>query len=145
MLAAEQVGGAQACLDFTLAYAKDRVQFGRPIGSFQAVKHALADMVADIEAARSAALYAALAVDQGGEDVQAATSAALAWCTDAYRRCAGQAIQLHGGVGFTWEHQAHLHFKRAWSSGDLLGAPDLHRERVAVLLGLDAPPAEPAS
>jgi alkylation response protein AidB-like acyl-CoA dehydrogenase len=139
LLAAEAVGGAQACLDMTLAYATERKQFGRAIGSFQAVKHALADMVADIEAARSAALYAALAVDQGGPDAEAAAAASLAWCLDAYKRCAGQAIQLHGGVGFTWEHLPHLYFKRAWSSAALLGQPDRLRESVAVLTGLDAP------
>jgi alkylation response protein AidB-like acyl-CoA dehydrogenase len=139
LLAAEHTGGAAACLAATLAYAKDRVQFGRPIGGFQAVKHALADMMAAVESSRSAALYAALAVDQGGDLLWEAASAACAWSSDAYRHCAGQAIQLHGGVGFTWEHQSHLYFKRARASGAWLGAPSLHRERVARLIGLDEP------
>ncbi|KQV64146.1 acyl-CoA dehydrogenase family protein [Caulobacter sp. Root343] len=145
LLAAEAVGVAQACLDMTLAYVQERKQFGRTIGSFQAVKHALADMVADIEAARSAALYGVLAIDQGGPDASAAASASLAWCLDAAKRCAGQAIQLHGGVGFTWEHLAHLYFKRAWSNATFLGAPERHREHVAARMGLDAtaPSSEP--
>ncbi|MBF5094909.1 acyl-CoA dehydrogenase [Azospirillum sp. INR13] len=136
LLAAEQAGGAAFCLSTTVEYAQQRVQFGRLIGSFQAVKHELADMMVAVEAARSAALYAAVAIDQGGEAVFEAGSVARSWCTDAYRMCAGEAIQLHGGIGFTWEHHAHLYFKRAWSSSTWFGDAAHHRERVARLIGL---------
>ena len=124
-LAAEQVGGAQRCLDLSVAYAKERVQFGRPIGSFQAIKHKCADMMLLVESARSAAYHAALVAAQGGEELAAAASLAKAWCGDAYFRCAGEAIQIHGGVGFTWEYDPHLHFKRARSSQSLLGDAEL--------------------
>lgn len=137
LLAAEQTGGAAFCLATGVEYARQRVQFGRTIGSFQAVKHALADMMVAVEAARSAALYAAAATDQDGDELAAACSAAKSWCSEAYRACAGEAIQLHGGIGFTWEHHAHLYFKRAWSSSAWLGDPAHHRERVARLIGLD--------
>lgn len=136
LLAAEQTGGAAFCLSTTVEYAQQRVQFGRLIGSFQAVKHELADMMVAVEAARSAALYAAVAIDQGGDAVFEAGSVARSWCTDAYRMCAGEAIQLHGGIGFTWEHHAHLYFKRAWSSSTWFGDAAHHRERVARLIGL---------
>ena len=144
LLAAEQTGGAAFCLSSTVEYAAQRVQFGRTIGSFQAVKHELADMVSRIEAGRSAALTSAAMIDawlsgQAGEDeLLAATSGAAAWCAETYRFCAGQAIQLHGGIGFTWEHQAHLYFKRAWFTSQWLGDPASHRERVARAIGLDA-------
>ncbi|RYY47334.1 MAG: acyl-CoA dehydrogenase [Sphingomonadales bacterium] len=130
LLAAEQAGGARQCLDMTADYARQRVQFGRPIGSFQAVKHMLADMMVSVESARSAALLAAAAID-GGDDPAEACSIARAWCSDEYLHCAGQAIQLHGGIGFTWEHPAHRYFKRARSSATWLGAATEHRERVA--------------
>ena len=136
LLAAEQTGGAAFCLSTTVDYAQQRVQFGRLIGSFQAVKHELADMMVAVEAARSAALYAAAAIDQGGDALFEASSVARSWCTDAYRMCAGEAIQLHGGIGFTWEHHAHLYFKRAWSSSTWFGDAAHHRERVAQLIGL---------
>lgn len=139
LLASEQSGGAQFCLSSTVDYAKQRVQFGRVIGSFQAVKHELADMMVVVEAARSAALYAAAAIDEGGDELFEAASVARVWCSEAYRRCAAEAIQLHGGIGFTWEHHAHFYFKRARSSSTWLGAPELHRERVAELIGLDTP------
>ena len=135
-LAAEQVGGAQRCLDLSVAYAKERVQFGRPIGSFQALKHKCADMMLFVESARSAAWHAAEVAAQGGEGLAAAASLAKAYCGDAYFRCAGEAIQIHGGVGFTWEYDPHLHFKRARSSQSLLGDPSFHRERVARAIGL---------
>jgi alkylation response protein AidB-like acyl-CoA dehydrogenase len=137
LLASEQTGGAQFCLSSTVDYAKQRVQFGRAIGSFQAVKHELADMMVAVEAARSAALYAATAIDAGGDELFEAASVARVWCSEAYRRCAAEAIQLHGGIGFTWEHHAHLYFKRARSSSTWLGEPALHRERIAQLIGLD--------
>jgi alkylation response protein AidB-like acyl-CoA dehydrogenase len=138
LLASEQTGGAQFCLSSTVDYAKQRVQFGRVIGSFQAVKHELADMMVAVEAARSAALYAAAAIDAGSDELFEAASVARVWCSEAYRHCAAEAIQLHGGIGFTWEHHAHLYFKRAHSSSTWLGEPAFHRERVAQLMGLDA-------
>jgi len=137
LLAAEQTGGADCCLSSTVEYAKERVQFGRPIGSFQAVKHELADMMVAVEAARSAALYAAAAIDQGTQELFEAASVARVWCSEAFQHCAAEAIQLHGGIGFTWEHHAHLYFKRARSSSTWLGEPALHRERVARLIGLE--------
>jgi alkylation response protein AidB-like acyl-CoA dehydrogenase len=129
------VGGAQRVLDLSVDYAKQRVQFGRPIGSFQAIKHQCADMMLRVEAARSAAYYAACVAAEGG-DLPVAASLASAYCGDAYFQCAGDAIQIHGGVGFTWEYDPHLYFKRARASRSLLGAPAWHRERVARSLGL---------
>jgi alkylation response protein AidB-like acyl-CoA dehydrogenase len=134
LLASEQTGGAEFCLSSTVEYSKQRVQFGRVIGSFQAVKHELADMMVAVEAARSAALYAAAAIDAGGEELFEAASVARVWCSEAYRHCAAEAIQLHGGIGFTWEHHAHWYFKRARSSSTWLGDPVLHRERIAQLI-----------
>jgi alkylation response protein AidB-like acyl-CoA dehydrogenase len=134
LLASEQTGGAEFCLSSTVDYAKQRVQFGRVIGSFQAVKHELAEMMVAVEAAHSAALYAAAAIDAGGDELFEAASVARVWCSEAYRHCAAEAIQLHGGIGFTWEHHAHLYFKRARSSSTWLGEPVFHRERVAQLI-----------
>jgi alkylation response protein AidB-like acyl-CoA dehydrogenase len=135
-LAAEQVGGAQRCLDMSVAYAKERVQFGRPIGSFQAIKHKCADMMVEVESARSASYYAGWAASQGTEDLPVAAALAKAFCSDAYFRCAAQSLQIHGGVGFTWEYDVHLYFKRARSSEILFGSPAYHRERVARQIGL---------
>ncbi|HXK24972.1 MAG TPA: acyl-CoA dehydrogenase family protein [Myxococcota bacterium] len=135
-LAAEQVGGAQRCLDLAVAYAKERVQFGRPIGSFQAIKHKCADMMLLVESARSAARHAAEVARGGGEELATAASLAKSYCGDAFFHCAGEAIQIHGGVGFTWEYDPHLYFKRARSSQSLLGEPSYHRERVARAMGL---------
>ena len=136
MLAAEQVGGAQRCLDMAVAYAKVRVQFGRPIGSFQAIKHKCADMLLDVESARSAAYYAASVLDEGGEDPEVAAALAKAHCSVANTRVAGENIQIHGGIGFTWEHPAHLYYKRAKTSEFLYGDPAWHRERLADLVGI---------
>ena len=133
-LAAEAVGGAQACLDRTVAYARERVQFGRPIGSFQAYKHRLADMMVDIEQARSALYWAACAVDEGSDDAALALHAAKSFCADTFFKCAGDMIQLHGGIGFTWEHDAHLFFKRARSVQTLLENGAWHREQVAAMI-----------
>lgn len=130
-LAAEALGGAEAALQRTVAYAMERVQFGRPIGSFQAYKHRLADMMIEIEQARSAVYWAACAVDEGSDEAALALPAAKAFCADTFFMCAGNMIQLHGGIGFTWEHDAHLFFKRARSIQTLLGSGDLHRETVA--------------
>jgi alkylation response protein AidB-like acyl-CoA dehydrogenase len=145
LLAAEQVGGAQHLLDLTVEYAKTRLQFGRPIGSFQAVKHRLADMLVLVEHARSAAYHAAWALQDGTDDPFLATSIAQATCSDAYYRVAADAIQLHGGIGFTWEHQAHLYYKRAVTDAALLGSAEAHRDRIAaaVLDRAVATPGEP--
>ncbi len=135
-LAAEQVGGAQRCLDMAVAYAKERQQFGRPIGSFQAIKHKCADMLVAVESARSALYYAACIADDQSDDLATNASLAKAWCSEAYFKCAADNIQIHGGVGFTWEYDPHLHFKRARASESWLGTPADHRERVARALGL---------
>lgn len=132
-LAAEALGGAQAALDRTVAYARERVQFGRSIGSFQAYKHRLADMMVEIEQARSAVCWAACALDEASDDASLALHAAKSFSADTFRMCAGNMIQLHGGIGFTWEHDAHLFFKRARSIASMLGDSDWHREQVAVL------------
>jgi len=137
-VAAEALGGAQACLDRTVAYAKERVQFGRQIGSFQAYKHRLADMMIEIEQARSAVYWAACAVDEGADDVQLALHAAKSFAADTYFKCAGDMIQLHGGIGFTWEHDAHLFFKRARAIQSMLGHGNWHREQVATMILGDA-------
>lgn len=137
-VAAEALGGAQATLDRTVAYAKDRVQFGRPIGSFQAYKHRLADMMVEIEQARSAVYWAACAVDEGSQEAPLALHAAKSFAADTYFRCAGDMIQLHGGIGFTWEHDAHLFFKRARAIQSMLGAGHWHREEVAKMILGDA-------
>ncbi len=135
-LSAEQVGGAQACLEMAVAYAKVRKQFGRPIGSFQAIKHKCADMLAQVESARSAAYYAAWAVSEDNEERRLMAGLAKSYCSGAYFSSAGENIQIHGGIGFTWEHDAHLYFKRAKSSELLFGDPSHHREKIAVQLGL---------
>jgi alkylation response protein AidB-like acyl-CoA dehydrogenase len=136
LLAAEQVGGAQKCLDMAVDYAKVRVQFGKPIGSFQAIKHKCADMLLDVESARSAAYYAAGTLDEAPDDVLVAAALAKAHCSGAYTRVAGENIQIHGGIGFTWEHPAHLYYKRAKTSELLLGDPATQRERLAELVGI---------
>ena len=130
-LAAEQVGGAQRCLDMAVAYAKERVQFGRAIGSFQAIKHKCADMMVAVESARSATYYAGCAVAEASDRVAQLASTAKAWASESYFRCAAEALQIHGGVGFTWEYDVHLHLKRARSMEAFLGTPAWHRERVA--------------
>ncbi|NVI92808.1 acyl-CoA dehydrogenase family protein [Actinomadura sp. BRA 177] len=135
-LAAEQLGGAQKTLDMTVEYAKVRHQFGRPIGSFQAIKHRCADMFVLVESARSAVLNASGVADESPEELPGAAALAKAYCSDAYFHTAGEAIQIHGGIGFTWEHDAHLYFKRAQGSRQLFGTPDRHRERLAEVAGL---------
>jgi alkylation response protein AidB-like acyl-CoA dehydrogenase len=135
-LAAEQVGGAQQCLDMSVEYAKQRVQFGRPIGSFQAIKHKCADMLLEVESAKSAAYYAGWAAAEASDELPVVASLAKAYCSDAYFHAAAENIQIHGGIGFTWEHDAHLYFKRAKSSELLLGDPTYHRELLAQRIGL---------
>ena len=135
-LAAEQTGGAQRCLDLAVAYAKTRVQFGRPIGSFQAIQHACADLLLLVESSRSASYYAACVAAEDAPDLSAAASLAKAYCSDAYFRCAADCLQIHGGVGFTWEYDVHLHLKRAKAGEHFLGSPSSHRERIAKHMGL---------
>jgi alkylation response protein AidB-like acyl-CoA dehydrogenase len=141
LLAAEQVGAAQHLLDLAVDYAKSRLQFGRQIGSFQAVKHRLADMLVDLEHARSTAYHAVWAMTDGSDDPALAASMAQATCSAAFSRIAKDTIQVHGGIGFTWEHQAHLYFKRATTDAALLGTAEQHRARVASLV-LDGASAE---
>ncbi|MET0190490.1 MAG: acyl-CoA dehydrogenase family protein [Pseudonocardia sediminis] len=132
LLAAEQVGIAQHLLDITVAYAKERLQFGRPIGSFQAVKHRCADMLVAVEHARSTAYHAAWAVqDPSLDDPELAVAIAQSTCSEACYRIAADAIQMHGGIGFTWEHQAHLYYKRAIADAALLGSAEAYREVVS--------------
>jgi alkylation response protein AidB-like acyl-CoA dehydrogenase len=133
-VAAEALGGAQEALDRTVAYAKERVQFGRAIGSFQAYKHRLADMMIEIEQARSAVYWAACAADEQSSDLPLALHAAKSFAADTYAKCAGDMIQLHGGIGFTWEHDAHLFFKRARAIQSMLGNGNWHREQVASMI-----------
>jgi alkylation response protein AidB-like acyl-CoA dehydrogenase len=141
LLAVEQVGAAQHLLDLSVSYAKTRLQFGRPIGSFQAVKHRLADLLVDVEHARSTAYHAIWALTDGSDDHALAASIAQATASAAFARVATDTIQVHGGIGFTWEHQAHLYFKRATTDAALLGNPEQHRARVAALV-LDTASAE---
>ena len=135
-LAAEQVGGAQFVLEMAVQYAKDRVQFGRPIGSFQAIKHKCADMLLEVESAKSAAYYAAWCAAELNDELPEVASLAKAYCSEAYFHAAAENIQIHGGIGFTWEHPAHLYFKRAKSSELLFGDPAYHREQLAQRLGI---------
>ena len=135
-LAAEQVGGAQTCLDMSVEYAKVRMQFGRPIGSFQAIKHKCADMLVQVESARSAAYYAGWATAERNDEFAVTAPLAKSYCSEAYFFCAAENIQIHGGIGFTWEHDAHLYFKRAKSSELMFGDPTYHRSRLADRIGI---------
>ena len=135
-LCAEMCGGAQRVLDMTTEYAKIRIAFGKPIGSYQGVKHRAADMLVESENAKSLTYYAAWAVDENVPEAPLAASMAKAYASDAFRKIAGAGIQLHGGIGFTWEHDLHLHFKRAKSSEFTFGDATYHRERVAQLIQL---------
>jgi alkylation response protein AidB-like acyl-CoA dehydrogenase len=130
-LAVEQVGAAQRCLDMSVEYAKLRVQFGRPIGSFQAIKHKCADMLLEVESARSAAYYAAWAAADSSDELPLLASLAKACCSDAFANVATENIQIHGGIGFTWEHDAHLYYRRAKSTEQFLGSPSEHRDLLA--------------
>jgi alkylation response protein AidB-like acyl-CoA dehydrogenase len=135
-LANEQVGGAQLVLEMAVQYAKDRIQFGRPIGSFQAIKHKCADMLLEVESAKSAAYYAAWCAAEMNDELPSVASLAKAYCSEAYFHAAAENIQIHGGIGFTWEHPAHLYFKRAKSSELLFGDPTYHRELLAQRIGI---------
>ena len=135
-IANEMIGGAEKVLEMTVDYAKTRVQFGRPIGSFQAIKHKCADMLVEVELARSAAIYAASAAAEESDELSQVASLAKALVSDAYGHATAESIQIHGGIGFTWEHDCHLYFKRASSSAILLGDAHHHRERMAQQLAL---------
>ena len=135
-LAAEQAGGAQQCLEMSTDYAKTRMQFGRAIGSFQAIKHRCADMLVAVEFAKSAAYHAGFAAGGDRDEALLSTSMAKAYCSDAYFDAAADTIQIHGGMGFTWEHPAHLYFKRAKSSSILFGDASHHRERLSHRLSI---------
>ncbi len=133
LLCAEIVGCMQWALDTTVQYLKDREAFGRPIGVFQAVQHKAADMLVHTESSRSAAYYAAYAAANGLPDGRFAASVAKAYCSDAVHSVTGECIQLHGGIGFTWEHDAHMYFKRATTNRILLGDASFHRDRALEL------------
>lgn len=136
-IAAECAGGAGVTLEMAVDYAKTRVQFGRPIGSFQAIKHKCADMLIQAESAQSAVSYARQILTVGTpQDLSIAAAMAKSFCSDAYVYCSGENIQIHGGIGFTWEHNAHLYFKRARTNQVLFGDPLQHRARLGDLLGI---------
>jgi alkylation response protein AidB-like acyl-CoA dehydrogenase len=138
VLAAEQVGVAQRCLDMTLAYVKERRQFARPVGSFQALKHRLADVWVAVSQARAASRYAAACLASGDPDAKVAVAIAKAYCSEAAVLAAQECVQLHGGIGFTWEHPAHLYLKRAKADSVGFGTPDAHRAALAPLINLPA-------
>ena len=140
MLAAEQLGTAERCLEITVAYLKERRQFARPVGSFQALKHRAADLWVGVTQARAAARYAAACLAAGDPDAPVAVALAKAACSDIAVRAAQECVQLHGGIGFTWEHPAHLYLKRANSSSIGFGTPDRHRASLTGLVDLPAPP-----
>lgn len=148
LLASEQLGVAEWCLEATLAYIKERHQFARPVGSFQAIKHRMADLWLDVVRARAAARNAAdllAAVPYGAAAVEAveagelAAAVAKSWCSEVAVRVAEESVQLHGGIGMTWEHPVHLYLKRAKSTEIAFGAPGAHRDALAVLADLPAP------
>ena len=139
VLAAEQVGLAQRCLDMTLAYVKERRQFARPVGSFQALKHRLADVWVAVSQARAASRYAAACLASDDPDAKVAVAVAKAYCSEAAVHAAQECVQLHGGIGFTWEHPAHLYLKRAKADSIGFGTPDAHRAALADLVNLPAP------
>jgi alkylation response protein AidB-like acyl-CoA dehydrogenase len=143
ILASEQLGVAERCLDMTVAYVKERRQFARPVGSFQALKHRLADVWVAVTQARAAARYAAACLASGDPDTPVATALAKAACGDAAVLAAQECVQLHGGIGFTWEHPAHLLLKRAKSGSMAFGTPDRHRAVLAGLAGLPPAPGGP--
>ncbi len=139
VLAAEQVGLAERCLDMTVAYLKERKQFARPVGSFQALKHRLADVWVEVAQARAASRYAAACLTSGDRDAPVAVALAKAYCSQVAVRAAQECVQLHGGIGFTWEHPAHLYLKRAKADSIAFGTPDAHRAALASLVDLPAP------
>jgi alkylation response protein AidB-like acyl-CoA dehydrogenase len=132
--AAEMLGAARRCMEMSVEYAKVRQQFGQPIGAFQAIKHACAEMLLEVENAHGATYYAAWALDAGSTDAALAASVAKAYVGDASRKVCGNSIQVHGGIGFTWEYDLHLYVKRAKHFEPLYGDADFHRERALTLL-----------
>ncbi|RAY15611.1 acyl-CoA dehydrogenase [Actinomadura craniellae] len=136
VLASEMVGGAQACLDMSVAYAKVREQFGRPIGSFQAIKHKCAEILVELEGARAMTRYAAWCAEAAPHELAGAAAVAKATAAEAYFRAAAENLQIHGGIGVTWEHDAHLYFKRAKASLMLFGDVGAYRRRIADLIGI---------
>jgi alkylation response protein AidB-like acyl-CoA dehydrogenase len=135
-LASEQAGAAERCLEMSVEYAKTRFQFGRQIGSFQAIKHLLAEMLLEVEAAKSAAIYAAQQAAEASSEATRSAHLAKAYCSDAFMKVAADTVQIHGGIGFTWEFAAQLYYKRAKSSQVLLGTPSYHRDKLATCSGL---------
>jgi alkylation response protein AidB-like acyl-CoA dehydrogenase len=135
-LAAEQIGGAAAALEMAVEYSKIRVQFDRPIGSFQALKHRCADLLIAVESGRSAAFFAAVLLAEEDPEGSVAASVAQAWCSDTYSQASRENVQIHGGIGYTWECDAHLHLRRAAASHVVLGSPASHRARIADLVGM---------
>jgi alkylation response protein AidB-like acyl-CoA dehydrogenase len=138
ILAAEQTGLAQRCLDMTIAYVKERKQFARPVGSFQALKHRLADLWVSITQARAASRYAAACLASGDPDAKVAVALAKAYCSEVAVNAAQECVQMHGGIGFTWEHPAHLYLKRAKADSIAFGTADAHRAALAALVNLPA-------
>jgi alkylation response protein AidB-like acyl-CoA dehydrogenase len=136
MICAEMVGGAEKCLEDSVQYAKERIQFGKPIGVNQAIKHKCADMLFRVESAKSITYYAAWAAREDNEEAAVTASMAKSYVSEAYRHVSAENIQIHGGVGFTWEYDCHLYFKRAKSDESWLGDATHHRERVAQLIDL---------
>jgi alkylation response protein AidB-like acyl-CoA dehydrogenase len=130
LLSCEQVGVAESCLEMAVDYAKTRVQFGKPIGAFQAIKHKCADMMLLVESARSAAYYAAWAAEHSPEELSEAVCTAQSYCSSAAFQCASENIQIHGGIGITWEHDSQLFFKRAKAAETLLSPSSVHNERI---------------
>jgi alkylation response protein AidB-like acyl-CoA dehydrogenase len=133
-LTAELAGNMQRVLELTVGYAKTRKQFGKPIGSFQAVQHMCADMYLETESVRSSAYYSAWALQESASDASVAVSIAKMYASDAARNTGNRGIQVHGGMGFTWEHDAHLYYRRAKASETMLGDATFHRERIAQLV-----------
>jgi alkylation response protein AidB-like acyl-CoA dehydrogenase len=138
ILAAEQTGLAQRCLDMTVAYVKERKQFARPVGSFQGLKHRLADLWVSITQARAASRYAAACLATGSADAKIAVALAKAYCSEVAVQAAQECVQMHGGIGFTWEHPAHLLLKRAKADSIAFGTADAHRAALASLVNLPA-------
>jgi alkylation response protein AidB-like acyl-CoA dehydrogenase len=138
ILAAEQTGLAQRCLDMTIAYVKERKQFARPVGSFQSLKHRLADLWVSITQARAASRYAAACLASGDPDAKVAVALAKAYCSEVAVNAAQECVQMHGGIGFTWEHPAHLYLKRAKADSIAFGTADAHRAALAALVNLPA-------
>jgi len=140
ILAAEQIGLAQRCLDMTVAYVKERRQFARPVGSFQGLKHRLADLWVSVTQARAASRYAAACLASGSPDVKVAVALAKAYCSEVAVNATQECVQMHGGIGFTWEHPAHMYLKRAKADSIAFGTADAHRAALASLVNLPAAP-----